>query len=342
MLRATPAYPETQPPVSLSCVSTLKALLEKDISKRIGAISFESYTQSPFFLPIDFGLLEAKRILPIFVPAADKTNFDATYDLEELLLEEAPLEARIRRQKPRAQLKDDATVKEIRTDELHRMVETMFEPFDYTASPYDQSDACSDSRYWLTLRRSSHDSHVQSHSTERSHTPDVATNHHSSPTGSPPLVSIDPASSGTLIDFYSSPDHPRPSLQQLPNGLADGPSEFSPQRLRSNTRSTMHTTGQRAASEGSECCSGPSDQNTAFPAEGFQGLDKGQGPENAPVKAPGMLAFLGRKNHRAKSPKPREAGVLGKEGARVAVPPPSKKNESKSRKTGKHSKLNWA
>jgi serine/threonine kinase 32 len=80
--------------------------------------------------------LERKTIEPVFVPSSDKTNFDATYDLEELLLEEAPLEARARRQKPRERLKDDATDREIREDELYRMIETEFRPFDYTVAAY--------------------------------------------------------------------------------------------------------------------------------------------------------------------------------------------------------------
>ena len=137
ILKAQPNYPVTQPPVSMSCLHAISSLLEKDVKKRIGAISFESFTDNPFFREIDFVLLEAKRIPPIFVPSSEKTNFDATYDLEELLLEEAPLEARARRQKPRAQLKDDATDKEIRDEELHRMIETLFEPFDYTHAPFD-------------------------------------------------------------------------------------------------------------------------------------------------------------------------------------------------------------
>ena len=107
------------------------------MKKRIGALDFETFSDNPFFRPLDFVALEKKLIPPIFVPSSEKTNFDATYDLEELLLEEAPLEARARRQKPRAQLKDDATDKEIRDDELHRMIETLFEPFDYTHAAFD-------------------------------------------------------------------------------------------------------------------------------------------------------------------------------------------------------------
>lgn len=121
----------------MPCLHAISSLLEKDVKKRIGAKSFETFTDNPFFRPIDFVALEKKQIPPIFVPSSEKTNFDATYDLEELLLEEAPLEARARRQKPRAQLKEDATDKEIRADELHRMIETLFEPFDYTSAAFD-------------------------------------------------------------------------------------------------------------------------------------------------------------------------------------------------------------
>lgn len=129
-----PNYPVTQPPVSMPCLHAISSLLEKDKRKRIGAVSFETFSDNPFFRNIDFVALERKQVRPIFVPSSEKTNFDATYDLEELLLEEAPLEARARRQKPRVQLKEDASDKEIRVDELHRMIENLFEPFDYTTA----------------------------------------------------------------------------------------------------------------------------------------------------------------------------------------------------------------
>lgn len=120
----------------MPCMNAVSSLLEKDRKKRIGATGFHTYTDHAFFRRIDFDALEKKQIPPVFIPSSEKTNFDATYDLEELLLEEAPLEARARRQKPRVQLKDDATDKEIRADELHRMIETLFEPFDYTTVSY--------------------------------------------------------------------------------------------------------------------------------------------------------------------------------------------------------------
>ena len=137
-MQANPRFPITQPPVSMGCLHAISSLLEKDPKKRIGAAGFETFTQNPFFQPIDFEQLERKAIEPVFVPSSEKTNFDATYDLEELLLEEAPLEARARRQRPREQLRDDATEKQIREEELHRMIETLFEPFDYTTVSYDR------------------------------------------------------------------------------------------------------------------------------------------------------------------------------------------------------------
>lgn len=104
----------------------------------MGSAGFETFTDNPFFRPIDFEALERKEIEPVFVPSSEKTNFDATYDLEELLLEEAPLEARARRQKPREALKDDATEKEIKEEELHKMIEAQYTTFDYTKAAYDR------------------------------------------------------------------------------------------------------------------------------------------------------------------------------------------------------------
>ena len=116
----------------------MKSLMTRDLNDRIGANGFDNFEQHPFFLPIDFQALERKEVDPIFIPSADKTNFDATYDLEELLLEESPLEARTRHQKPRRQLRPDATAAERREDELHRMIEQLFEPFDYTTTGLDK------------------------------------------------------------------------------------------------------------------------------------------------------------------------------------------------------------
>ena len=146
ILKASPAFPITKPEVSIVCMHAVSSFLEEDPNKRIGSISFESFTQNPFFQCIDFEALERKEIEPIFVPSSEKTNFDATYDLEELLLEEAPLEARARRQKPREQLKDTATDKEKKEESLYKQIETEFLPFDYTTAAYERFVALSEYR----------------------------------------------------------------------------------------------------------------------------------------------------------------------------------------------------
>lgn len=143
IVKAEPPFPVTSPPVSMPCLHAISSLLEKDKTQRIGASGWETFTDNPFFREIDFEALERKEIEPVFCPSSDKTNFDATYDLEELLLEEAPLEARARKQKPRAELREDATAQEVRADELHRMIETMFEPFNYTILPESRSPVTS-------------------------------------------------------------------------------------------------------------------------------------------------------------------------------------------------------
>ncbi len=115
-----------------TCLSAMQRLMEKRIHNRIGAGNFSTFTNHPFFLPIDFEALEQKHISPVFRPSSEKTNFDATYDLEELLLEEAPLEARSKYQKPRNPPRANASKEEHRAAELHKMIEELFEPFDYT------------------------------------------------------------------------------------------------------------------------------------------------------------------------------------------------------------------
>ncbi|KAL9087522.1 MAG: hypothetical protein Q9165_006633 [Trypethelium subeluteriae] len=150
IIKADPTFPVTSPPVSMPCLHAISSLLEKDKRQRIGAAGFETFTDNPFFRSIDFEVLERKEIEPVFRPSSDKTNFDATYDLEELLLEEAPLEARARRQKPREQLKENATEQEIRTEELHRMIETLFEPFNYTTVSAERAAATGEEATYIS------------------------------------------------------------------------------------------------------------------------------------------------------------------------------------------------
>jgi len=57
---------------------------------------FEDVINHPWFRSIPWNLLDRKEFEPPFVPDSKKANFDATFELEELLLEDNPLKARKR------------------------------------------------------------------------------------------------------------------------------------------------------------------------------------------------------------------------------------------------------
>ncbi|CAG8542742.1 2437_t:CDS:2 [Ambispora gerdemannii] len=126
IVKAPIKYPDMDPPVSPACVSAIQGFLERDINRRLGCgpNGFIHIQNHLFFRNIDWPTLESKEVQPIFRPSSDRINFDATYDLEELLLEEQPLEAKSRRRK----IRKVGSEKE----EQFLLIEEKFKPFDYT------------------------------------------------------------------------------------------------------------------------------------------------------------------------------------------------------------------
>ncbi|KAM0417813.1 hypothetical protein ACHAPD_004156 [Fusarium lateritium] len=291
---ASPKYPVTQPPVSLSCLYAIGSALDPNRDTRMGS-TWESFIYNEFFKCLDFELLELKRIEPIFVPSSEKTNFDATYDLEELLLEEAPLEARARRQKPRERLKDDATEKEIREDELYRMIESDFKPFDYTVAAYKR----------ITEGAGS----TEEGSQATDNTPQAITTDEATPV---------PVANG---GYQSSPLNPSTSNESR-TGRPVRPAPPPPLQNNFQTRHVPMVAGQRMTSptggvqvtlDGSGSWSELARQDATLPTDANNigdGKSEGSG---------GMFGFLKSKKGRTNSPKPKERGVLGKEGARVVI-----------------------
>ncbi|KAJ9206710.1 hypothetical protein DTO166G4_2909 [Paecilomyces variotii] len=317
VIRAQPKYYVTNPAVSVPCLRAMAALMEKDRSKRIGAAGFETFTSHPFFAELDFEELERKQIPPIFTPSSEKTNFDATYDLEELLLEEAPLEARARRQKPRAELREDATAKEIREDELHRMIETMFEPFDYTTVHYQGNAAAA-----LAATMNPEEAATQGGSTHSRQLSDRDSGRGSpgprtegSMSRSNPADNISPlgeALSQSRTTPEPSPSSP-PDRQPPPPPPVTSFSRPLP-RQKGSTRKPSKGGGVQMVLDETAPWSELADQSSTLPAEGYESLG-GKGKAGSG----GMLSFLSRKKGRDRSPKPQEPGVLGKEGARQII-----------------------
>ncbi|KAF4550026.1 Serine/threonine-protein kinase ppk33-like protein [Elsinoe fawcettii] len=338
IMKGEPNYPVTNPPVSMVCLHAISSLLEKDRTMRIGASSWESFIDNPFFRELDFDLLEKKQIDPIFMPSSEKTNFDATYDLEELLLEEAPLEARTRKQKPRAELRPDATDQEIRADELHRMIETMFEPFNYmTLSDYrnpitedtipgevaadavdsKRGDSSTDARSQTDAAKSAQ-APVSRSQTPRARSPTQ------SPNGSPPIPSSMQTPGGQQQEYFTTADG-----KQVP--VASGPAPPSKSRsVRYDEAANANNSLQRDNSTSRKPRG--STRNISMSGSGVQVTLNETGSwsdmanqsqsmiqdEQQRGKS-GMLGFLRSKKGRDKSPKARERGVIGKEGARVVV-----------------------
>ncbi|KNC96698.1 AGC/YANK protein kinase [Spizellomyces punctatus DAOM BR117] len=97
--------------ISKECEEFLLRLLERDVSKRIGCgrMGVEEIQAHPWFRGIDWDAVERMKYPPPFVPDRDKANFDATYDLEELLLEDNPLTYRPRKKKQQPKQSPDKT-----------------------------------------------------------------------------------------------------------------------------------------------------------------------------------------------------------------------------------------
>jgi serine/threonine kinase 32 len=307
---ANPKYPITQPPVSLSCLYAIGAALEPNPDKRMGR-DWKSFVEHDFFKVFDFNMLERKQIEPVFVPSSEKTNFDATYDLEELLLEEAPLEARARRQKPREKLKDDATEKEIREDTLYRSIETDFRPFDYTLAAYKKyvpshggSERAMTDECRITAGEGVSDE--PQHDGPRALTTDEAT-----PSASPYIVSQDPmAATGQHSGVDGKPIRPQRAAPPLPTAYQ---TEFTRKSRSSTNRIASSTGGVQMTLDGSGSWSELARQDATLPADA-NAVAEGKGEGSG-----GMFGFLKSKKGRNHSPRPKERGVLGKEGARVVI-----------------------
>lgn len=85
-----------------SICSWKSQLLERDTNKRIGCKGpggLENLKAHPWMASLDWAAMETKTGTPLFVPDSKKANFDATHELEELLLEDNPLKAKKRNPK---------------------------------------------------------------------------------------------------------------------------------------------------------------------------------------------------------------------------------------------------
>ncbi|KAF9302676.1 hypothetical protein BGZ74_005021 [Mortierella antarctica] len=110
--------------VSRECISLIREFLVREPSERLGTRSgISGIRQHPFFhgaassshmsLVDWWHLLETKQLTPPFKPSSEHNNFDTTYDLEELLMDDEPLTYRsTRKRAQRMQRERDRAIKE--------------------------------------------------------------------------------------------------------------------------------------------------------------------------------------------------------------------------------------
>ncbi|KAF9392991.1 hypothetical protein CPC16_002837 [Podila verticillata] len=86
--------------ISAPCLDVLSRLCERDISKRLGCTSdgLDAFKNHPWFDGMEWDKLVTKEATPPFEPDSKRANFDATHELEELLMEDNPLKAKKRAQ----------------------------------------------------------------------------------------------------------------------------------------------------------------------------------------------------------------------------------------------------
>ncbi|KAI2626955.1 kinase-like protein [Hypomontagnella submonticulosa] len=304
ILAANPKFPVTQPPVSLPCLYAIGSALNPNPDKRLGH-TWQSFINEPFFQSIDFIALERKELEPVFVPSADKTNFDATYDLEELLLEEAPLEARARRQKPRERLKDDATEKEIREEELYRTIEREFQPFDYTVAAYKKITGLQ-KEGTVDTDSTAGPAHDEPQAISTNEVKTAPTHNGGQPQLYQPTPVQETSSSGSSRAQKSSP-RPPPPLPSYHRTYTKSISQSSGIQVKSPSGGisvTLEDTGS---------WSDLARRDATLPADANALSEDKSGSGGGSV-----FGLFGRKK-RGHSPKPKERGVLGKEGARQVV-----------------------
>ncbi|KAI0788818.1 kinase-like protein [Abortiporus biennis] len=82
-------------------LQALKSFLDRDPARRLGCKphgdGFRDLKKHPWFQSIDWDTLDSKEQTSPFIPDSKKANFDASHELEELLLEDNPLKARQRK-----------------------------------------------------------------------------------------------------------------------------------------------------------------------------------------------------------------------------------------------------
>lgn len=148
------------------------------------------------------------------------------------------------------------------------------------------------------------------HSTDDPDLDRIATKSHlsGSPNGSPPMTTHGQAALSNHSDYYPANENPPPTSHPTPT-----PQGRQPPRSAGAPRGGGL---QVVTNDDGTTWEGLNKKETRTSNGNSEVREGGRSTKGKPN---GMLGFLSRKKGRERSPKPMEAGVLGKEGARVVV-----------------------
>ncbi|CAO3636265.1 unnamed protein product [Cunninghamella blakesleeana] len=120
-------YSSSKRLVSGECLSIMQGFLEMNPSKRLGQgyQGWVNLIQHPFFRSVDWRRLESKDLKPPFQPSSDKNNFDPTFDLEQLFLDDFGSSAR---NSSRHRKSSDS----VKYEKDRALIKEKFKPFDFT------------------------------------------------------------------------------------------------------------------------------------------------------------------------------------------------------------------
>ncbi|RCI00630.1 hypothetical protein CU097_015361 [Rhizopus azygosporus] len=126
-----------EPKVSQEAISFIKELLTRDVSRRMGVneVGFKRLKNHAWVSGMCWDILHSKTVGAPFIPDENKSNFDPTHELEEVLLEENPLKVKKRTALPKKSMSNDELAMIAAEDSYYAekiRLEQSFKTFDYT------------------------------------------------------------------------------------------------------------------------------------------------------------------------------------------------------------------
>ncbi|KAJ3213525.1 hypothetical protein HDU67_002811 [Dinochytrium kinnereticum] len=130
-------FPNDPPGVSAEAKSCVRQFVNRNVAERLGSKESGGVAkvhEHPWFKKIDWKKLENKELTPPFIPDSKRANFDATHELEELLLEDNPLKAKPRKKDADGVLapRQPPPGEDAETTKMMAIMDEKFIVFDYT------------------------------------------------------------------------------------------------------------------------------------------------------------------------------------------------------------------